>query len=282
VVFLRSAIPPDHPSVEILGEERLGTGVAVGPQRVLTAHYIVLGARRIEVVDLNGKRHGVRKVRLDHDSGLALVFLEGPGPEPAVLGTGEETHPGEPVFLLASVSERDRKGATGHVTRVGPFEAYWEYMLDQAILSTCANPGLAGAPLFNGAGHLIGLVTLGLVAVGRSSVAVPLDLYWNCREELEGRAPARPARAWLGFYLHPVGGGVLVTGVVSDGPADRAGLKAGDVILGVEGVEAATLRALYSTIQQRIPGESIGLQVLRDSAIVAVDVRAADRREFFA
>jgi serine protease DegS len=275
-------IPEDHASVEILGQERMGTGVAVSPQRILTAHHTVLGAERVEVVDTAGRRHAVRKVRLDHETGLALLSLEGPDLEPVLLGTGDEARPGQPVFLLASVSERDRKGSTGYVTNVGAFETYWEYMLDRAILSTCANPGLAGAPLFDHAGHLIGLVTLGLLAVGRSSVAVPLDLYWRFREELEGLIPRRPARAWLGLFARPFAGGVVVSGVVSDGPADRAGIKEGDAILGVEGVEATTLRSLYGTIQRRNPGDSIGLQILREASILAIDVRAGDQGEFFA
>jgi S1-C subfamily serine protease len=128
----------------------------------------------------------------------------------------------------------------------------------------------------------VGVVTLGLVAVGRSSVAVPLDLYWKHRDELEGLVPPRPARAWLGVYAQPFGSGVIISGVVSGSPADGAGLKQGDVILGVDGIEATTLRSVYAAIQRRGPGESIGLQILRDSSILALDVQAADRGEFFA
>jgi serine protease DegQ len=281
-VFVRSEARAGHASIEILGEERMGTGVAVGPHRILTAHYVVIGAESTEVVDAHGRSHAVRKARIDHESGLALLTVDGPELPPAALGAGDGTRPGQNVFLLASVSERDRKGATGIVTRVGPFETYWEYMLDQAILSTCVNPGLAGAPLFDQSGRLVGVVTLGLVAVGRSSVAVPLDLYWKHRDELEGLVPPRPARAWLGVYAQPFGSGVIISGVVSGSPADGAGLKQGDVILGVDGIEATTLRSVYAAIQRRGPGESIGLQILRDSSILALDVQAADRGEFFA
>jgi S1-C subfamily serine protease len=282
VVFLRTTVPQDHASVEILGDERMGTGVAVAPQRILTAHYVVLGAERVEVSDAQGRRHAVRKVRLDHETGLALLSIDGPDLQPVALAPGDAPRPGQAVFLIASVSERDRKGATGVVTSVGPFETYWEYMLDQAILSTCVNPGLAGAPLFEQSGRLVGLVTLGLVAVGRSSLAVPVDLYLRHREELEGLVPARPGRAWLGLYAQPYGSGIVVSGVVSGGPADSAGLKQGDVILGIDGVEATTLRALFGAIQTRRPGDAVGLQVLRDSSILALDVHAASFAEFFA
>ena len=55
VVFLRSEIPADHPSSAILGQERLGAGVAVAGDRILTAHYLVMGARRVEVTGFDGR-----------------------------------------------------------------------------------------------------------------------------------------------------------------------------------------------------------------------------------
>ena len=282
VMHLRSTVPAGHPSAEILGEERMGTGVAVGAHRVLTAHFLVVGAEKVEVVGFDGQKYAVRKMHVDHETGLALLALDGPSLSPASLGTGDESTPGLPVFLLASVDASERKGATGHVTKVGPFETYWEYMLDRAILTTIVNPGLAGAPLFAADGCVIGLVALGLASVGRYSAAIPIDLYWRYREEMEGLVARRPPRGWLGLYAQPFDGGVIVTGVVSDGPAEEAGLKRGDVILTVDGQEIGSLRCLYGSIQRRNPGDEVGLQVLRDSSIIPIGVRAADRNVFFA
>jgi len=265
-----------------LGEERLGTGVAIESRRVLTAHYLVIGAERIEVVDSGGRTHTVRKVHLDHETGLALLTLDGAELHGTTLGTGDEAVPGAPVFLVASTSERGRKGATGLITCVGPFETYWEYMLDQAILTTCVNPGLAGAPLFDLAGRMIGLVTLGLLAVGRASVAVPIGLYWRHREELEGLAPPRPARAWLGVYLQAVGDGTIVAGVVTDGPADQSGLQQGDLMLSVDHEDTSSLRSAYVSIQKRSPGERLELRVMRASTILSLAVLAGSRAEFYA
>ena len=256
--------------------------MAIERHRVLTAHYLVLGAERIEVAQSGERTLSARKVHVDHETGLALLTLDGAGLPPATLGTGDEAVPGAPVFVIASTSERARKGATGLITRVGPFETYWEYMLDQAILTTCVNPGLAGAPLFDLGGRVIGLVTLGLLAVGRASVAVPISLYWRYREELEGLTPPRPSRAWLGLYLQTMGDGTVVAGVVSDGPADQAGLQQGDLLLSVNDEDASSLRSVYVAIQKRSPGEHLELKVLRASAIVSVDVLAESRAEFYA
>jgi S1-C subfamily serine protease len=128
---------------------------------------------------------------------------------------------------MTCTGRQERKGATGHVTAVGPFEAFWEYMLDRAIMTTVINPGLAGAALLDADARLIGVVSLGLAAPGRYSLAIPLDSSWSVATRWSGRTErARgPARVG-GFYPQGFDGGVVVTGVVPGGPADRAGLSA--------------------------------------------------------
>ncbi len=200
IVFLETNVPATHPSAAILGEERLGAGVAVAPDRVVTAHYLVMGATSVQVAGVDGKPREVQRVTLDHETGLALILLDGPPLMPALIGPSHAVVPGLPVFLLTCTGERERKGATGHVSAVGPFEAFWEYMLDRAIMTTAINPGLAGAPLFDPDGRVIGIVSLGLAAVGRYSLAIPMDLYLRERRWLEGEEVARAPRAWIGFY----------------------------------------------------------------------------------
>jgi S1-C subfamily serine protease len=282
VVFLSSRIPAAHPSAAILGEERMGAGVAVGADRVLTAHYLVLGSTTVEVVGADGRPRAVERVALDHESGLALLFLKGPELRPARPGVSREVVPGLPVFMLTCTGARERKGATGLVSAVAPFEAFWEYMLDRAIMTTAVNPGLAGAPLFDPKGRLIGLVSLGLAAVARYSLAIPLDLYLQDRERLEAGSAGRNSRAWIGFYPQHGDGGIVLTGVVPGGPADAAGMARGDLILSVDGKPVSSLRDLYRAVWNKGPGESLGFQVLRNSSIREIEVVAGNRYEFFA
>jgi serine protease DegS len=278
--FLRSQVPRKHPSAAVLGEERMGAGVAVDPSHVLTAHYLVMGASSVELAGADGRPREVRRFRVDHETGLALLTLDGPALRPARLRDDGEVVPGEPIFMLTCTSKGERKGATGHVCMVGPFEAFWEYMLDRAIMTTAINPGLAGAPLFDHDGRLVGIVSLSLAAVGRYSLAIPIALYLQGRDVLEGEA-SRPPRAWTGIYPQAYDGGVVLTGVVPGGPGEQAGLARGDLILSVDGHTVASLRELYATLWKRIPGESISLQVLRDGAIRVVEVVAGDRDEFY-
>jgi S1-C subfamily serine protease len=282
VVFLRSVVPASHPSAPILGEERMGSGVVIDPRRVLTAHYLLLGASEVEVAASDGRSRSVARKIVDHETGFGVLELEGPELRPARQDRDRRVTPGLPVFLLTCTGAAERKGATGHVSWIGPFEAFWEYMVDRAIMSTVVNPGLAGAPLFDSDARLIGIVSLGIAAVARYSLAVPYELFAAHRAEILGDvARTRPARAWIGFYPHGYDGGVVITGVLAGGPAEKAGLAQGDTLLSVDGKPVQTLRELYREIWRKRPGDSIGFGVLRDAALRVVEVVAGDRDEFF-
>jgi len=281
VVFLRSTIPAEHPSAALLGEERLGAGVAIGPDRVLTAHYLVMGASAVELTGPDGRERGVVRAGVDHESGLALLATAGEPLPPAELGRSSAALPGTPVFIVTWTTERERKAQSGHIFRVGPFEAFWEYMLDRAVMTTILNPGLAGAPLFDARARVLGIISLGLAAVGRYSLAIPIDLFLEQREALEDGDARRPRRAWVGLFPQDGEGGVLVTGLVNGSPAARAGVLRGDLLLSVEGAPVGSVRELYREIWKRSPGETISLQVLRESVLTSVEIVAGDRYEFY-
>ena len=282
VVYLRARIPERHPSASILGDERSGAGVVVAPGQVLTASYLVLGASEVEATGLDGRTREASRVSIDHESGLALLDVDGPDLEAARLGS--RVRAGDAVFLLTCTGQKERSGASGHVSFVGPFEAFWEYMLEEAIMTTIVNPGLAGGPLLDGRGRVVGIVSLGLAAVARYSLAIPAALFLERRDRLQSgeRTPEAERRAWIGFYAQSNEDGIAVSGVVPGGPADVAGLQQGDLVLSVDGRPVRTLRELYQRLWSRQPGERVAMQVLRDESIHVVEVLAGDREEFFA
>ena len=261
----------------------MGAGVVVSPDHVLTAHYLVLGASSVDVTGLDGRSRHVEAVALDHESGLALLTAPLADLPPARLAPEVELRPGDPVFLLTSTGENERRGASGHVSFVGPFEAFWEYMLDRAIMTTIVNPGLAGGPLLDARGRMAGIVSLGLAAVGRYSLAIPTGLFVARRPFLESGEPmpASERRAWIGFYPQANDDGVQVSGVVPGSPADGAGLQRGDLLVSVDGHPVQTLRQLYRALRRHVPGERVGMQVLREESIHVLEVVAGDRYEFF-
>ena len=227
----------------------MGAGVAVSPAHVLTAHYLVLGASQVEVSALDGRATAVEAIAVDHESGLALLSLERSDLEPAAI-SAVTVQSGTPIFLLTCTGEQERRGATGHVSSVEPFEAFWEYMLDEAIMTTAVNPGLAGGPLLDARGQVVGIVSLGLAAVARYSLAIPASLFARRRALLESDSPmpAAQRRAWIGIYAQAQDKAVSVTGLVAGGPADEAGLLQGDFVLSVDGDPVTTLRELYSAL----------------------------------
>ena len=169
------------------------------------------------------------------------------------------------------------------MTYLGEFEAYWEYMLERGIVSSAANPGFGGGPLFTLLGQMVGVVSLNLSEIARNSLAIPIERFAESREELlrHGRIVSRPQRAWIGVFAHPLEEGIVVAGVVPDGPGARSGVQEGDVIVALDSQEVPTRKDLYQRLWRHGPGEKIALEVLRDNELRVVHVTGGDRAEFY-
>src|SRR3989442_3492279 len=195
VVNLHATVPRDHPSARILGEERMGSGVVVDDAGlILTVNYVVMGAQTVHVSFQKGRRVKAEVVGQDFETGLALVRVKRPGLRHATLATADGLERGTPVIAVGSTATQERRVATGVVTYLGEFEAYWEYLLDRGVVSSAANPGYGGGGLFDMAGRLIGVLYLSLSEIARSSLAIPVDAFQTHAEELMryGRVVSRP------------------------------------------------------------------------------------------
>jgi S1-C subfamily serine protease len=274
-----------HPSARILGTERMGSAVLVEPAGLLlTVNYVVMGARRVRVTLPGGHRYDARVVAQDFDSGFALLRVAATGLPTARLASSEDLAPGAPVFVIAATGPTERRVAGGLVTDLGEFEAYWEYVLDRGIVSSVANPGFGGGPLFDLRGAVVGLVSLNLEGIGRESLAIPIEYYTRHRAELLrfGHVVSRRRRAWIGIFPHAVEERLVVAGLVPDGPGERAGLQEGDVILRVDDEEVRSRRALYTALWRHGPGDKVRLEVMREEHLEQVEVVAQDRSAFYA
>lgn len=277
-------VPATHPSARILGTERMGSAVVVEPGGLLlTVNYVVMGARRLRVTLNSGQRLEARLVGQDFESGLAVLRVPATGLAAASLGSSERLALGTPVFALAATGPTERRVASGLVTDLGEFDAYWEYLLDRGIVSSAANPGFGGGPLFDLRGTVVGVVSLNLEGIGRESLAIPVEYFTRHRAELVefGRVRSRRRRAWIGVFPHPVDEGLVVAGLVPDGPGERAGLQEGDVIVRVDTEEVSTRRALYAALWRHGPGDRVVLHVMREDRVRRVEVLAEDRSEFY-
>jgi S1-C subfamily serine protease len=284
VVNLHAMVPRAHPSSRILGNERMGSGVIVDPSGlVLTVNYVVMGANTVDVGFLKGRRVKAEVVAQDFEVGLALVRVKRQGLTAVPLAGGTDLTCGEPVIAVASTGPQERRVSGGLVTYLGEFEAYWEYLLERGIVTSAQNPGFGGGGLFSMTGALLGVVYLNLNEIIRCSLVIPVDNYREHASELlrYGRVVSRPKRAWLGVFAHAVDEGVVVAGIVPEGPGDRGGLQEGDVIVSLNAEEVPSRKELYLSLWRHGPGERLTLEVMRDKRLRRLEVTTGDRAEFF-
>jgi S1-C subfamily serine protease len=281
---LRADIPEDHPSARNLGTERMGSGTVVDPDGfILTVHYVVLGAQSITVTLPDGDQFAGEVAAQDFESGLALVKIPAQDLhhlEPAPV----EAHAlGQPGVIVASSGETDRRVSGGYVTSMDSFDGQWEYLLEKTIRLTAFNPGFGGGALVDLKGRLAGVVSLNLNEIGKFSLAIPIHYYVEHQDELKrhGRVLSRPRRPWMGFYPQCLAGHIILTGVVPGGPADRGGLREGDIIVGAEKKQVRTRQELYRQIWTKRAGEKISFRILRDEEAIDLDIVSGDRWKFY-
>ena len=284
VVYIHTEVPSNHPSTRIMGDERMGSGTVVDPAGlILTVNYVVMGAETVQVTLGRGRALKAEIVAQDFEIGLALLRVKRQGLPAVPLADSDSLSRGTPVFALGATGPRERRVAGGLVTHLGEFEAYWEYLLERGILSSAANPGFGGGPLFTLGGQMVGVVSLNLNEIARASLSIPSEYYRRNQEELMrfGRVVSRPQRAWLGVFAHALEEGVVVAGLVPNGPGARSGIQEGDVIVSLDARGVATLKELYLSLWQHAPGEKMTLEVMRDNEVRRLSVTGGDRADFY-
>jgi S1-C subfamily serine protease len=284
VVNIHATVPRDHPSVAILGGERMGSGVVVDASGlILTVNYVVMGAQNLQVSFAKGRRIRAEIVAQDFEVGLALLRIKRQGLIVPAFARIDGLDRGHAVVAVASTGAHERRVAGGLVSHVGEFEAHWEYLLEQGIVATAPNPGFGGGGLFTMLGSLAGIVYLNLSELVRNSLSIPVDFYCEHQRELlrYGRVVSRPRRAWLGVFAHNVEEGIVVAAVVPNGPGEQAGLREGDLLVSLNAEEVKSLRELYLSLWRHEPGERLTFEVMRGNALRRIDVTSGDRAEFF-
>jgi S1-C subfamily serine protease len=284
IVQIRASVPRAHPAARILGTERMGSGVIIDRAGlILTVNYVVMGAQTVEVAFVKGRRARGEVVALDFEVGLAVIRVKRQGLPAAPLAAGAVLERGDSVINVAATGTQERRVTGGLVTYLGEFETYWEFLLDRGIVSSAPNPGHGGGALFNVEGRLAGIVYLNLNEVARNSLAIPVEFYREHEGEMlrYGRVVSRPRRAWLGVYAHALDEGVVVAGLVPDGPGERGGLQEGDFIVSLNAQEIESRRDLYLRLWRHEPGEQLTLEIMRDRKLRRLEVTGGDRARFF-
>jgi S1-C subfamily serine protease len=284
VVVLHARVPDDAFTANTLGTERLGNGVVIGPDGlVLTIGYLITEAEEVTLLANDERAIPAHVLGVDQVTGFGLVHALEPIGLPALpLGDSRKIDNDAPVVLAGGGGVPH--AIAGRVLARAPFAGYWEYLLDEAVFTAPGHPHWSGAALIAPSGSLIGVGSLQMAQQTRGgkptliNMCVPIELLPPILDDLsQGRAAHAP-RPWLGAVAQDAGAGVLILDTASGGPAARAEIRAGDVILAVAGEPVMGLADFYKKLWALGPAGVIApLRLKRENDIFEVEVRTVDR-----
>jgi S1-C subfamily serine protease len=283
VVGLHSIVPNDAFSADNLGTERAGNGVVIDDGLVLTIGYLITEAEAVWLHLGDGRVVQGHALGVDAETGFGLVQALGRlDLDPVPLGSSAASELGDRV-VLGGAGGRTRSVAS-HIAAKQEFAGYWEYLLNEALFTYPAHPNWGGAGLISNRGELIGIGSLQLEREreGKSehvNMVVPIDLLKPALDDLRkfGRVN-KPARPWLGMYTAEIENKIVVVGISAKGPASRAELKAGDVILAVKGEKIISHTQFYRKLWSLgSAGVDVPLTVYHDGVTFDVVLASIDR-----
>jgi S1-C subfamily serine protease len=286
VVKLSIKAVQDARTAESLGAEREGTGVVFGEKGlIVTIGYLILEADSILVVAGDGRVYPASVIGYDHATGFG-VLRAGIDCRPLEVGSSADVRELATVLVAAH-------GAAGGASRAcvvsrRRFTGWWEYMIEGGIFTAPPRFEHSGAALLDGDGRLVGVGSLWVsdaLEIGAAfpgNMFVPIDLLKPLLNDLLASGHRRePARPWLGVYSEEVQGHVVVTRVLSQSPAEQAGLARGDIILGVGGQAVGRQSEFYQRLwSSGDAGTPVVLHVLHKKSVRQLTVRSMDRMAF--
>ncbi|MEO8156673.1 MAG: S1C family serine protease [Betaproteobacteria bacterium] len=286
VVQLRSQIPEDAFTAAILGTERTGNGIVIRDDGLLlTIGYLITEASSIWLTTNGGVAVAGYPLAYDQATGFGLVQPLGRLGAPALArGSAANCAVGDDVIVIGH-------GGRAHALKAQiiakrEFAGYWEYVLDEALFTSPAHPQWGGAAVIDMQGRLVGIGSLlveeahdGKPAQG--NMIVPIDLLEPILDDmLKLGRPRRAPRPWLGLYASETDGNIVVGGLAEDGPAHRAGVRQGDVVLEVAGQRVASLADMFRGIWRLgAAGTEIPLTLARAGSLVNLRLQSIDRND---
>jgi S1-C subfamily serine protease len=286
VVKLSIKAVPNARTAENLGAEREGTGVVFGEKGlILTIGYLILEAGSILVVAGDGRVYPASVVGYDHATGFGILRA---GVDSRPLDVGSSAGVRELATVLVAAH-----GAAGGASRAcvvsrRRFTGWWEYMIEGGIFTAPPRFEHSGSALLDAEGKLVGIGSLWVSdalemgAAFPGNMFVPIDLLKPLLEDLLAAGHRRePPRPWLGVYSEEIQGHVVVTRVLPESPAAKAGLSRGDIILGVGGEPVGRQSEFYQRLwESGDAGSAVVLHVLHKRTVRQLTVQSMDRMAF--
>jgi S1-C subfamily serine protease len=288
VVGLRTVVPADAFTADILGTERSGSGVIIRDDGViLTIGYLVTEASEVWIAMGDGRTVAGDVIGYDQETGFGLIQALAKLDVPALsLGESSDAVPG--LRVVAAGAGGSEHSVAARVVARQEFAGYWEYLLDEAIFTAPAHPFWGGTGLIGPEGDLLAIGSLQLEQAGESGEGVPINMYVPTDllkpvldDMLAMGRPNRPPRPWLGLYATEIDDHVIVAGVAGKGPAAKARLREGDIVLSVGGTQIDGLAGLFRTVwSMGKAGVDVPMRVVRDGRPVDLTVTSGDRNRF--
>lgn len=267
-----------------------GSGVVMREDGyILTNGHVVEGAERIKVRFSDGKEYDAEIRGADSQSDVAVIKVDARGLPAAKFADSDQVRVGEFAIAIGAPFELDYSVTFGHVSAKGRSSIIPDPSMDQDFLQTDANinPGNSGGPLVNIDGEIMGINTLIRGLRTGIGFAIPGNLAREVAEQLI--ETGKFTRAWLGIEIRAlsedaeyrdlvegVRDGVVVRGIVKEGPAAQSELRLGDVITSVDGKAVATAQQLRGEIRAKKIGSAVTLDVVRRGKPIKVSVSPAE------
>jgi serine protease DegS len=254
-------------------EQSLGSGVIVDPSgQIVTNHHVVADADQIQVQLADGRVAEAKVVGRDPDTDLALLRIDLPDLPSIRLGRSDALAVGDIVLAIGNPIGLSQTVTQGIVSATGRAQlglaTYENFIQTDAPI----NVGNSGGALINNRGELVGIntaviaKTLGVEGIG---FAIPVNLVRGVINEINTRG--RVVRGWIGIATDTVdearakslglpAAGVVIVRMTSNSPAQRAGLRPGDLILSIDGKAPKDAREVLLRIADTTPGEPLKIE----------------------
>ncbi len=272
-------------------ETSLGSGVIMSEQGfILTNHHVIQGADAIQVSLQDGRMAQAKLVGSDPDTDVAVLKIDLKKLPVITLGHSDNLRVGDVVLAIGNPFGVGQTVTMGIVSATGRNKLGINTFENFIQTDAAINPGNSGGALVDAEGNLVGINTAmfsrsgGYQGIG---FAIPTSLAEDVMKEILQHG--RPVRGWLGVEAQAITPqiaralelddtrGVVVVGVVRDGPAHRAGLQPGDVIVAIDGKKIAEAREALIAISNRKPGSRVKLEVLRNGKSLTLEATAIER-----
>jgi len=264
----------------------LGSGVIVSPEGyILTNNHVIEGADDIQLVLADGRRVGARVRGTDPESDLAVLKADGDTFPAITFGALDRVQVGDFVLAIGNPFGFGSTVTLGIVSALGRNHLGINRFEDFIQTDAAINPGSSGGPLVDTAGNLIGINSIIYSQSGGSmgiGFAIPVSLARTVLEQIIKDGAV--TRGWLGLEPQDLTAevartlalehvsGVLIRGIVKDGPAERAGILVRDVVLEIDGKPTRDKEALLARIAELPPGSTATVKVWRERKLTGIDV----------